>query len=96
MALSNRQKQHVEAWQITELTKSEYCRQQGLNLKTFSRWCRLARSQGAIAEQQLIPVQLQGTPASSLLSLRLPQGQVLEIPASVSARWLGELLQCLA
>jgi hypothetical protein len=96
MALSNRQKPHVETWQISGLTKSEYCRQQGLNVKTFSRWCRLAGSKAATAEQQLIPIQSQGTPASSSLSLRLPQGQVLEIPASVSARWLGELLQCLA
>lgn len=97
MALSDRQKQHIEAWQNSGLTKSAYCRQHGLNIKTFGRWCRLARHAADTRELPLIPVQLQAEPtASELLSLRLPQGQVLEIPGRVSPHWLGEWLRCLA
>ncbi|PKM00819.1 MAG: IS66 family insertion sequence hypothetical protein, partial [Gammaproteobacteria bacterium HGW-Gammaproteobacteria-6] len=72
------------------------CRQAGLNVKTFGRWCRLARQAADSDAPALIPVRLQ--PESTLsgsLSLRWPQGHVLELPVSVSPNWLGELLQCL-
>lgn len=97
MALSERQKHHIEAWQDSGLTKSAYCRQSGLNVKTFARWCRLARQAADSGAPALIPVRLQPEPTiSGTLSLRWPQGHVLEIPGSVSPHWLGELLQCLA
>jgi len=97
MALSDKQKHHIEAWQASGLTKSAYCRQAGLNVKTFGRWCRLARQAADSDAPALIPVRLQPEPTvSGALSLRWPQGHVLEIPGSVSPHWLGELLQCLA
>jgi len=36
--LSKEKQSHVKAWQQSGLTKTGYCGQQGLNLKTFSRW----------------------------------------------------------
>jgi hypothetical protein len=96
MALSVRQKQHIKAWQNSGLTKSTYCHQHELNLKTFGRWFRLARQAGEVREPQLIPVRMQSEPTTSrALLLRLPQGRILEMPASVSSHWLGALLQCL-
>lgn len=97
MALSDQQKYHIEAWQASGLTKTAYCHQVGLNVKTFARWCRLARQAAGADAPALIPVRLQPEPSvSGALSLRWPQGLVLEIPGSVSPHWLGELLQCLA
>ena len=29
---------HIKAWQASGLTQAVYCQQQGLNVKTFSRW----------------------------------------------------------
>ena len=31
---------HVEAWLESGLSQADYCRQQGLNPKTFSTWAR--------------------------------------------------------
>jgi len=33
---------HVEAWRESGLNQANYCRQQGLNPKTFSAWARRA------------------------------------------------------
>jgi len=33
---------HVEAWRESGLSQADYCRQQGLNPKTFSAWARRA------------------------------------------------------
>jgi hypothetical protein len=33
---------HVEAWRESGLNQANYCRQQGLNPKTFSTWARRA------------------------------------------------------
>jgi hypothetical protein len=41
-------RQHVESWQGSGLSQAAYCRQQGLNAKSFSRWIRkqLLRNSG--------------------------------------------------
>ncbi len=102
MTLLNRLQEHIEAWRQSGLTKSAYCRAQGINLKNFYRWCRLETStEETIKAPRLIPVTLE-TPTEAprqsdeSLVLHLTQGRRLELPTIVSPRWLGELLQCLA
>ena len=38
MTLQERHIEHIKAWQASGFTQGVYCQQQGLNVKTFSRW----------------------------------------------------------
>jgi hypothetical protein len=40
--------QHIESWRGSDLSQAAYCRQHGLNAKSFSRWIRkqLLRNSG--------------------------------------------------
>jgi len=99
MGIPFKWRQHIEAWQQSGLTQALYCEQHQLKKGTFSarlsEYRRLNLSQ-AVA---LIPVQVASvvpTPASSSnLVLTHNNGHRLELPTSVSAAWLAELLKCL-
>ena len=99
MTLQERHIEHIKAWQASGLTQRVYCQQQGLNVKTFSRWFRAYRLSKQPATLLLIPVEIKPaaatTHATASLWLRLPKGQALELPVNISPRWLAELLQCL-
>lgn len=85
----------VTDWQGSGLTKSAYCRERGLNLKTFSRWCGRMQTEGSTVAK-LMPVKIvSDTGAAAVIRLKLPCGGWLEMPKDTSARWLGELLRCL-
>ena len=87
---------HIEAWQRGGLSQAAYCRQHGLSAAYFSQRLRARRAAPAVGGQALIPVRVE--PAASVagsLVLHHGHGQRVEIPASVSPRWLAELLQCL-
>jgi hypothetical protein len=96
---------HVNAWRESGLSQADYCRQQGLNRKTFSVWTR--RVQGDLslhkdAPLELLPVQLESSSpvaspqANVMLQLAHGGGAQLELSTAVSPRWLAELLRCLA
>ena len=95
MALSAHWKNHIEAWQSSGLSQAAYCRQQGLNAQSFSNQLHAFRSQCPTKPQALIPVQIQH-PQPEMMTLQFVQGHRLELPASISAQWLAELLLCLA
>jgi hypothetical protein len=91
MALPKRWRQHIEQWQSSELAQADYCRQHGLNRKTFSARLSEFRSGGlSTPSAVLIPVQV-----GQLIILNHAKGHRLELPATVTASWLGELLRCL-
>jgi len=93
--LSKEKQAHVKAWQQSGLTKTGYCGQQGLNLKTFSRWCGQMRPLNA-SKAKLLPVEI--TPQAGVeesIRLKLPSGNQLELPAATTPQWLGALLRCL-
>ncbi len=88
--------QHISIWKASGLTQAAYCRQHGLNAKTFSRWLRL--SQAPSQPPALVPVNIvpdDATPVSRDIRLQLRQGYSLDLPVTVSPIWLAELLQCL-
>jgi hypothetical protein len=91
---------HVEAWRASGLSQTDYCRQQGLNPKTFSAWARRALPIDKDAPLEVIPVQVVPsvpvTTTQANVILRLAHGARLELSTAVSARWLAELLRCLA
>jgi hypothetical protein len=99
MAITERWKKHIEAWQAGGLSQAEYCRRHGLNANTFSGRLRDYKSQGLPKPPELIPVQVQPLPAAA----EATAGTVvlwhrqcrLELSAAVSPRFLAELLQCL-
>ena len=95
MALSAHWEKHIETWQSSGLSQAGYCRQQGLNAHTFSSQLHAFRSQHATESPTLIPIQIQ-EPLSVPMVLQFVQGHRLELPASISAQWLAELLRCLA
>ncbi|MCX7096450.1 MAG: IS66 family insertion sequence element accessory protein TnpB [Methylococcales bacterium] len=94
MALSKKWIGHIETWQASCLAQAYYCRQQGLNTKTFSaKLCEYRRGRSASAPA-LIPVQVHVL-ASEPLVLRHVGGHRLELPPGASAAWLAELWLCL-
>ncbi len=94
MALSASWKNHIETWQSSGLSQAAYCRQHDLNAQTFSSRLHAFRSQDAAELPALIPVHIQHQ-LSGTIALQFAQGHRLELPATVSAQWLAELLRCL-
>jgi hypothetical protein len=87
---------HIDAWRGSGLSQAAYCRQHGLSAAYFSQRLRTHRAAAVAGGQALIPVRVEPTaPAAETLVLHRSQGQRLEIPTSVSPRWVAELLQCL-
>lgn len=97
MTTQEQQIRHIKAWQVSGLTQAAYCRDHGLNSKTFGNWLRAYRDvQKNHQPTSLIPVRIiSTTPVSDNLKLRCSSGHTLELPADVSPQWLSELLKCL-
>ena len=92
---------HVEAWRESGLNQADYCRQQGLNPKTFSAWARRVLPVDKNTSQDVVFVPVTPSPPAataeaSVIMLRLPHGAQLELSTAVSPQWLAELLRCLA
>ncbi len=87
---------HIEAWQTGGMSQAAYCREHGLNTKTFGNWVRKHRADQVIRLPALVPVTIKpmSVPAGTL-HLRGQGDHVLELPLTVSPHWLGELLKCL-
>ena len=97
MKLQQHKQRHIEAWKASGMSQAAYCREQGLNAKTFGNWLRIYRDDCADNQTAtLVPVTIkpESSPMNSL-KLRGSSGHVLEIPADVSPQWLVELLRCL-
>ncbi|MCP5245596.1 MAG: IS66 family insertion sequence element accessory protein TnpB [Burkholderiales bacterium] len=97
MTTQEQQIRHIKAWQASGLSQVAYCRDHGLNSKTFGNWLRVYRDvQKDNQRTSLIPVTIRTTTTpSDYLKLRCSGGHTLELPADVSPQWLGELLRCL-
>ena len=95
MAVTSKWRQHIEAWQSSGLSQAEYCAEQQINVRTFaarlSDYRKLPKSDLAA----LIPVHIEPS-ATATIVFTHAQGHRLELPASVSASWVAELLRCLA
>ena len=101
MKINTHWQRHVEAWRKSGLSQADYCRQQGLNHKTFSAWARSALPIDKNTSLDIVSVQVAPSPPAatveaSVIMLRFPHGAQLELSTAVSPRWLAELLRCLA
>jgi hypothetical protein len=95
MAITAKWRQHIEAWQRSGLSQAAYCAEQQLNVRTFTARLSDYRKLPKLALTALIPVQTQPAAAEAIVFTHA-QGHRLELPASMPASWLAELLQCLA
>ena len=43
MKLQQHKQRHIEAWKASGMSQAAYCREQGLNAKTFGNWLRIYR-----------------------------------------------------
>ena len=98
MAISKHWITHIEAWQRSGLSQAAYCRQQQLNAKSFSGRLRHYRELGLSTLPEIIPVQVTEEEPHTLPQVLIltVQGCRLELPASVSAHWLSQLMRCLS
>lgn len=88
---------HIEAWQTSGMSQAAYCREHGLNAKTFGNWLRIYRNGHEVVRSPavvLVTIKPISMPANTL-RLRGQGDHVLELPSTVSPHWLGELLKCL-
>lgn len=89
---------HIEAWQGSGQSQASYCRQQGINHRTFAARLSDYRKSQPDTGPALIPVQVitpTPTPTTGPLVLSAGGRHRLEIPLTTSASWLAELLRCL-
>lgn len=95
--ITSKWRQHIEAWQNSGLSQAEYCAAQQINIRTFTARLSDYRKLPKSDSSALIPVQVAPSePVAAAIIFTHAQGHPLELPASVSARWVAELLQCLA
>ena len=94
MALTIKWINYIEAWQLSGLKQSAYCRQQGLNDNTFAARLSEYRKVQKGTLPALIPVQLKPSTSGTLV-LKHANGHQVDMPLSTSAAWLAELLRCL-
>lgn len=100
MRLNEQQLKHIKAWQASGLTQTSYCQKHGLNKKTFSGWFANYTALPKPTEPKLLAIEVKPgvtlpPAAAEPLRLRLSNGHSLELPSSISPRWLADLLQCL-
>jgi hypothetical protein len=95
MSITAKWRQHIEVWQNSGMTQVGYCRQHQLNVRTFGARLSDYRKLPAADSTTLIPVQIE-PPAAAAIVFNHVQGHRLDLPASVSASWVAELLRCLA
>ena len=95
MAITSKWCEHIEAWQRSGLSQAEYCAEQQINVRTFTARLSDYRKLPKADSVALIPVQVEPSSAAVIV-LTDVQGHRLELPASISASWVAELLRCLA
>jgi hypothetical protein len=93
--------QHITSWQSSGLSQAAYCRQQGLNYRTFTvrlsayRKSEKAGRSARSSTTALIPVRVRAALPAEIIGLTTAKGHRLELPPSIGAAWLAELLRCL-
>ncbi|WP_082889595.1 IS66 family insertion sequence element accessory protein TnpA [Methylomonas koyamae] len=103
MAVTSKWRQHIERWQSSGLSQTEYCVQQGINARTFAARLCDYRKRPVADSLALVPVKIEPTDPASVVSPALAavvftdvHGHRLELSSAVSAGWVAELLRCLA
>ncbi len=83
----------INAYESSGLNGAEYCRQQGLNSKSFYR--ATAKYKTSKPSTRFVEARMPDKPDSGALTITLPHGQIT-CPVGVSPTWLAELFKALA
>jgi hypothetical protein len=92
---------HIESWRSSGLSQAAYCRQRGLNYRTFTvrlsayRKNRKETHASRPATTALIPIQVRAPLSTGTIRLTTERGHRVDLPTSITAVWLAELLRCL-
>lgn len=86
--------EHIRAWSVSGLAQADYCQRQGLPLSSFGYWRRRQRelAEPLVNGLQFVPVQVAPQAPASSLTVR-GQSWSLDLPATIPASWLADLLR---
>ncbi len=98
--------QHIEAWQQSQLSQSEYARQHGLSIKSFSYYRRRFVQEHQQSQQEpsvpllpvsVVPEEPVGSPAQTVpgITLSSPGGFRIELAPGFDSQALQAVLQLL-
>ena len=87
--------QHIEVWQTSDLTQVAYCKQHQLNHEHFGYYLSQYKKKQAVAKPAIANVNIKPT-ALQALSIQLPNGIQIKLPASLSMTELASLAKELA
>jgi hypothetical protein len=93
MAVKAQWLRHITAWQAGDLKRADNCRQHRLNIRTFSARLSEYRKGQKGDLPKLIPVHVERGASASAIVLHCAGGHRLELPGTVPAAWLCELLR---
>lgn len=84
-------REHIDAWQQSNLTQRAYATQQGLPVARFVYWKNKFYPNRASSRADFVPVRV-ATPSASSLRLILPSGVIIECTTGTDVSWLRALL----
>src|SRR4030066_1196380 len=94
MSSSEARRIHIEAWQTSGMSQTAYCREHGLNTKTFGNWVRKHRADQVIRSPELVPITIKPMPMlANTLRLRGGGDHVLEIAIDGIAALAGGIVE---
>jgi hypothetical protein len=87
---------HLTAWRNSGLSQTRYCEQQGLAIANFAYWRQRLTDTTPVSTTGVtfVAASVPSTPTHAGLCLHHSHWQ-LQLPASVSAQWLADLLKAL-
>jgi len=86
---------HSEAWQKSGQTQGEYCKQHGLNLKTFAYWRRRFKADSPAVKLVRLPAGTIYQQTSSSLRVMVDGRYTIEILDGFNPSTLGSVLEVL-
>jgi len=86
---------HSEAWQQSDQTQGEYCKQHGLNLKTFAYWRRRFKAGSPTVKLVRLPAGAINQQTSSALRVMVDGRYTIEVLDGFNPATLGSVLEVL-
>ena len=86
---------HSEAWQESDQTQGEYCKQHGLNLKTFAYWRRRFKTDRPGVKLVQLPAGALQQQAGSALRVIVDGRYTIEVLDGFRPATLGSVLEVL-
>ncbi|MGR5132163.1 IS66 family insertion sequence element accessory protein TnpA [Vibrio alfacsensis] len=86
---------HIDAWQQTQSSQAQYCRSHQLDQSQFSYWKRkvLGASNTSTVSSQFIIAQVETQHTTSILSVTLPNGILIDGVDEMNAHVALKLLE---